>query len=153
MKSCGHKTNHKPPTQLSLFDAPTLNTTKIQKEAMNFAAKDCGLSREKIVDQMNDLAVRYGVNLVSNGALKMETFEKWINPNDLSRQMPMKALPVFCAVVRDYSAVDVLARPLGARVVGRSDQNLLKWARAYFRARDCRKTMRAIEGDMKGGTI
>ena len=71
--------------QIPLFDQPTFNTTKIQKEAMNQAAKRCGMSREQIVDKMNDLAGRYGVSLVSNGGLRLDTFEKWINPNDLSR--------------------------------------------------------------------
>ena len=131
--------------QIPLFNQPTLNTIKTQKEAMNAAAKQCGLSRDEILDQMNALAARYGINLVSNGGLKLDTFEKWINPNDLSRQMPMKALPVFCAVVRDYSALDVLARPVGAAVIGPEEKNLLKWAKAYFKARDARKTMRRIE--------
>ena len=134
--------------QIPLFNKPTLNTCKDQKLAMNLAVRQGRLSREEIVDQMNDLASRYGVSLVSNGALKLETFEKWINPNDLSRQMPMKALPVFCAAVRDYSALNILARPLGAAVIGAEDQNLLRWARAYFSARDARKTMRRIEGDL-----
>jgi len=134
--------------QLSLFERPTLNTCKDSKLAMKAAADASGLSREQIVDKMNDLASRYGVNLASNGGLQLHTFEKWINPNDLSRQMPMRALPVFCAVVGDTSAMDALARPLGARVIGPEDQNLLKWARAYFKARDCRKEMRAIEGEL-----
>ena len=135
--------------QIPLFDQPNLNTIKTQKEAMNSAARRCGLSREQVVDKMNDLASRYGVNLMSNGGLRLDTLEKWINPNDLSRQMPMRALPVFCAVVRDYAALDVLALPVGAKVVGPEDQSLLKWARAYFAARDARITMRRIEGDLE----
>jgi len=134
--------------QIPLFDRPTLNTCKGTKIAMNLAVKQTRLSREGVVDQMNDLAGRYGVSLVSNGSLKIETFENRINPNDLSRQMPMRALPVFCAVVRDYSALDALAHPLGAKVVGPKERNLLKWARAYFSARDARKEMRKIEGDL-----
>lgn len=138
------------PQQLSLFDAPTLNVTREIKEAMNAGAKCCGLSRDEIVDLMNDLAAKYGVSLVSgNGkGLTIDTFEKWINPQDLSRQMPIKALPVFCAVVGDASALDVLARPLGYEVIGEDDQLLLKWAKANLNARDARKTMRRIEGDL-----
>lgn len=136
--------------QIPLFDQPNLNTIKTQKEAMNQAAKRCGLSRDQVVDKMNDLASRYGVNLMSNGGLRLYTFEKWINPNDLSRQMPMRAVPVFCAVVRDYEALDILARPLGARVIGLEDQNLLRWAKAYFSARDARQVMRRIETDLDG---
>jgi hypothetical protein len=134
--------------QIPLFDRPTFNTIKQQKEAMNLAARRSQMSREQIVDGMNELAERYGVALVANGALSLETFEKWINPGDLSRQMPMKALPIFCAIVRDNAALDVMARPVGAAVIGPEDQNLLKWARAYFRARDARNEMRAIESEL-----
>ena len=97
------------------------------------------------MDQMNDMASAYGVSLASNGVLTMDTFEKWINPNEMSRQMPTKTLPVFYAAVRDTSALDVLARPVGAMVIGPEDQNLLEWARAYFKARDARRDMRNIE--------
>jgi len=114
---------------------------------MRAAAKKCDLSRERIVDRMNDLAGRYGVGLVSNGRLTLDTFEKWINPSELNRQMPMKALPIFCAVINDHSALDVLARPLGVMVIGEDDQRLLKWAKAYFCARDARKAMRQLEND------
>lgn len=134
--------------QIPLFDRPTLNTCKDQKLAMNLAVRQNHLSREEIIDEMNDLATRYGVNLVSNGSLKLETFEKWINPNDLSRQMPTRALPVFCAVVQDTSALDILARPLGARVIGYEDQNRLRWAKAYFKAREYKQEMRAIEKEL-----
>jgi len=136
------------PIQIPLFEAPTFNITKLQKEMMNAAAKNCGLSRDQIVDGMNDLASRYGVNLVSNGRLTIETLEKWLNPNELNRQMPMKALPIFCAVVSDTSAMDVMARPVGSRVIGHEDQQLLKWAKAYFKARDARRTMRRIESEL-----
>ena len=110
--------------QLSLFDTPTFNTVKLQKEAMRAAVKKCGLSREQVVDRMNDLAGRYGVGLASNGGLTLDTFEKWINPGELNRQMPMKALPIFCAVINDHSAMDILARPLGVLVIGEEDQRL-----------------------------
>jgi len=131
--------------QIPLFDQPTLNTTKSQKEAMNLAARRCGLSREEIVDRMNELAGRYGVNLAPNGGLTLDTFEKWINPNELNRQMPMKAVPVFCAAVGDTSALDVLAQPVGAMVIGGEEQRKLSWAEAYFRARQARRTMRSLD--------
>jgi len=148
MKSFGHKTDRNPPIQLSLFDTPSFNTCKDQKSAMNASAKQCGMSREEIVDKMNDLASRYGVGLASNGGLTLDTFEKWLNPSELNRQMPMKALPIFCAVINDNSALDVLARPLGVRVIDDADQRLLKWAKEYFRVRDARKVMRQLENDL-----
>ena len=136
--------------QIPLFDRPTLNTTRMQKVTMNIVAAKSKLSREQIVDKMNDLADAYGINLVNRGKLKVATFEKWINQND-SRQMPMKALPVFCAAVRDISAMDILAQPVGATVIGPEDQNLLRWAKAYFKARDARQVMRSIETALPPG--
>ena len=134
--------------QIPLFDRPTLNTVKSQKEAMNQAARRSNLSREQLVDRMNELAASYGIGLASNGSLTLDTFEKWINPNDLSRQMPMKGLPVFCAAVQDVSAINILAEPVGAMVIGPEDQNLLRWAKAYFKMRDARSEMRRIEGNL-----
>ena len=134
--------------QLPLFDIPTFNIVKDQKDAMRAAVKRCSMSRDEIVDRMNGLARRYGVVLVANGRLTLDTFEKWLNPTEINRQMPMKALPIFCAVINDQSALDVLARPLGARVIGEDEQRLLKWAKAYFQARDARKAMRQLENDL-----
>lgn len=131
--------------QIPLFNRPSLNIAKQYKTALHAAAKACHLSREQILDRMNELATINSIYLVSNGKLKMDTFEKWLNPNDLSRQMPISALPVFCFAVGDASPIDVLAVPVGAKVVEPKEYNLLKWARAYFRARDARKIMRKLE--------
>ena len=98
------------PTQMSLFDAPTFNVAVELKVVMNASAKRCGLSRDQIVDDMNTLADRYGIRLVKgNGKyLTMGTLEKWLNPADLSRQIPSKAIPIFNAVVGDGATLDVL---------------------------------------------
>ena len=91
----------KQPRQLSLFDQPTLNITKGIKDAMAADIRDSNLSREQIVDRMNTLAERYGVCLSHGNSkqLTMEIFEKWLNPSELARLIPLKALPVFCAAV------------------------------------------------------
>ena len=137
--------------QLSLFNQPTLNISYQQKELMNKAAKQCILSREQIVDQMNHLANLYGITIAkgNNGKLTLDTFEKWINPQDKNRQMPMKVLPVFCAVVNDFSTADILVRPLGCRIIGPQKINLLKWAGAYWNAKKARKEMRELEKQLK----
>jgi hypothetical protein len=135
--------------QIPLFERPPLNTVRQFKKALHKSAKSSRFSREQILDRMNEQATVHGINLVSNGRLKMDTFEKWLNPNDLSRQMPIVALPVFCSVVGDTSAMDVLTAPAGAMVIGAEDQKLLKFAKAYFKAKDANKIMRSIEKDLK----
>lgn len=135
--------------QQSLFERPTLNTSQPAKAAMTASAKASDLSRDQIVDRMNDLADRLGVRLAGGGKrLTRETLEKWLNPADLSRQMPMRAVPFFCAVTGDTTVLDVHARPLGAMVIGPDDQRLLRWAQEYQRARAARRAMRRLEAEM-----
>jgi len=138
------------PVQISLFNIPTFNTVVNLKEKMHKAAKECGLSRDEIVDRMNDLADRYGVKLVKgNGrGLTLDTLEKWLNPTDKVRQVPTRALPIFCAVVSSHEPLEALAQPLGVEMAGPEDQRLLKWARAYHDARRCRKIMKKHEPEI-----
>lgn len=137
--------------QLSLFDQPTLNIDRDLHEHLNLSAKKCGLSRDQIVDDMNRLADKYGIRLVKgNGnGLSKETLEKWLNPNDTTHPMPIRALPVFCAVVGGHEPLDVMARPLGYQVIGEEEQKLLKWARAYQQKRHALREMRQIENELE----
>jgi len=140
--------------QSQLFDQPTLNVTPDLKEAMNRAARECGLSREEIVDRMNDLAARYGVGLAAgNGRrLSLETLEKWLNqsPSEAGRIVSVKALPIFCAVVGSAEPLEVLARPLGFKVIGPQEIALLEWGRACRRARAARRRMKKLEEEIDG---
>lgn len=139
------------PFQMSLFDTPTLNVTRPLKEALHAAAKNCGLSRDEIVDRMNDLAERYGVSLASgNGKqLTRDIFEKWVNPQDTSRQVPVKALPIFCAIVKDITPFDILVKPLGAEVIGHEECRKLRWADAKLNVRKENKVIREIEKELE----
>jgi len=136
--------------QLSLFDRPTLNVGRAVKDALNRAARESGLSREQLVDRMNELAERHGVHLTrGNGRrLTLEVFEKWLNPADLTRQMPLKALPVFCAAAGDRSALEALAAPLGLRVIGSNEQRRLEWADAKLAVKAANRRIRQIEAEL-----
>lgn len=138
------------PIQLNLFNQPTLNVAKPIKDAMNNDVRDSGLSREQIVDRMNELANRFGIclNRGNSKRLTIEVFEKWLNPSDLSRQMPLKALPVFCAAVETCSTIDALTRPLGLRVIGDRDQKLLAWAEAKMAVKAHGRKIRKLEAEL-----
>jgi hypothetical protein len=138
------------PVQRNLFDRPTFNIVKAQKVAMSEAAKRCGLSRDEIVDKMNELAEWYGVDLNSgDGRLTRGTLEKWINPSEMKRQMPMRALPIFCAVTKDATTLDILAWPIGCKMIDPQDRKLLEWAQIYMTAKKDRKKMRLLEEDLQ----
>ena len=135
------------PIQLSLFDVPTFNIAYDQKVSMNEAARNCGLSRDQIVEKMNEMAGRFGVTLVkgnTNSGLTLETFEKWINPEDTTRHMPMKALPIFCAVTESLEPLAIMAKPLEAAIIGQDEKKLLEWAKIKLRQKKEAKTLRRI---------
>jgi hypothetical protein len=138
------------PIQMNLFDQPTFNVARDVKAALKNDAFVCGLSREQIVERMNVLAERHGVVLThGNGkGLTLEVFEKWLNPSDMSRHMPVKALPLFCAVAGNCSALDVLARPMGLRVIGEREQKILDWAEAKLTVKEQSRKIRKLESEI-----
>lgn len=138
------------PIQLELFDQPTLNVARDIKIAMNEDMKASGKSREQIVDLMNDLAFRYGVSLVHGNSpkLTLEAFEKWLNVSDLSRQIPLKALPVFQAATGHHETLNVLARAIGLRVVGPREQKMLDWAEAKMAIKKHANRIKKLEAEI-----
>ena len=136
--------------QLELFNMVTLNIAKPLKVAMNDDMKACGQSREQIVGCMNDLADRNGVCLVhGNGArLTLDTLEKWLNVSDLTRIIPLKALPIFCAAVGRYASVNVLTKSMGLRVIDAREQKLLAWAEAKMEVQKKSRQIRKLEAEL-----
>ncbi len=136
--------------QLNLFNQPSLNVLRDIKTAMATAADACGLSRDEICDRMNELAERYGVRLMKgNGRrLSLATLEKWLNPGDKERVIPVKALPVFCAVVESKEPIRVLIEPLGYRIINEKEAKLLKWAEHYQSVKATKAQMRRLEAEL-----
>jgi len=73
---------------------------------------------------MNDLADRNGVCLAHGNSerLTLDSLDKWLAADDLTRLMPLKALPIFCAATGQYSACSMMIQPLGLRVIGMREQ-------------------------------
>lgn len=136
--------------QLKLFSQPTLNVLREVKARMADAAKASGLSRDELLDMMNELADRYGVCLAGGRGqrLAMATFEKWLNPEDKEHLPSLKALPVFCAATNDISPMRAMIEPLGWQIIGDQDARLLAWARHYHGAKQHQKQMRKLEAEL-----
>lgn len=120
-----------PHEQLDLF-GPALDTTRAVKASMFRAARASGMSREQIVDRMNEVAGRHGIRLNQGNAqrLTVETLEKWLAVND-DRRIPYHALPVFCRVVGSAEPIAAMLAPLGGLAVMGEEVTLLEWARAH----------------------
>jgi hypothetical protein len=114
------------------------------------AVEASGLSRDQVVDRMNDLADRFGVRLTKgNGQrLTLKTLEKWLNKNDTTRVINVKSLGIFCAVTGGVEPLRVITEPLEWQVIGEQESKLLAWAKEYHRAKEARQAMKKIEAEL-----
>lgn len=138
-------------TQLGLFStAPTLNVLRDLKTAMANAAKETGLSREELCDQINQMADRYGVRLVKGTGpnLTLDTLEKWLNPEDKERVIPAKGLPVFCAAVNSIEPMQVMVAPLGWRVIDERQAKLLQLAELDQEVKQKQAIMKKLKAEI-----
>ncbi|SHH34152.1 hypothetical protein [Desulfofustis glycolicus] len=136
--------------QLNLFDRKSFNITRELKECMAQVVADSGRSRAEFLDLMNRLADRFGVRLVKGNGnhLRMATFEKWLNPNDHEHIPSPSALAIFSEIGASSLPLQVLAAPIGCRVIDEKDIKLLLWAKEYHRIRESRAKMRKLEADL-----
>lgn len=139
------------PAQLNLFGPPpNYDVGAAIAAAMNEAAARSGLSRDQILDKMNDLADRSGVKLVGGAGkrVSLDTLDKWLNPAETGRNIPLKALPIFCAAVADATPLAVLAAPLRVKVITEEEARLLAWARESVAARKAARRKKQLEKDL-----
>ncbi len=135
--------------QRGLFDRPSLNPVPRLKAAMREALKGCGLSREQVVDRMNELASLEGLS--TGGRAKRVTLpllDKWVAEGAPEHVIPTKFIPIFCEATGDYGVLRVLARCLGLAVIGPEEQKLLEWARAEVEKRRIAKKARKLAEEL-----
>ena len=125
--------------QLKIFEQPSLNPTSRVKAAMREAIKECPLSREQIVDEMNRLAGIEGVKVKISLAL----LDKWV-AQSTPHIIPWKLMPIFCRITENVLPLQALLAPLGATIVWDKDVRLLQWARAEIQRRALSKTARRL---------
>jgi len=133
------------PKQLGLWDRPSLDPTHRIKLAMKEAFRNTSLSREQVVDEMNRLAAAEG--LTTNGRSQKVTpalLDKWLAPGATQHIIPLKLLPIFCAVTGSVAPLQALAAPLSARVISAEEEKLLEWARLEVERRRLRKRARQL---------
>lgn len=136
--------------QLDLFRQPSFNVGREMKECLALAVAGSGMSREEFLDRLNQLADRFGVRLMKGpgSGLTMATFEKWLNPADKERIPPFTALPLICQIGGTIAPLQVLAGPVGAKVIDEQDAVLLRWAREYQKVKQARQVMKRLESEL-----
>ena len=133
--------------QLALF-SPSLNVTARLKASMREALHASRLSREEVADKMRALAQVDGLGGGRGSTISAANLDAWVaegKPN----LIPVNLLPLFCHVVACSEPLAILAAPLNALVVDRSEQQLLEWARVEVASRKLAKKRRRLLSEME----
>jgi hypothetical protein len=124
------------PKQLQLWDQPGIDPTMRLKAAMREALHVCVLSREKVVSDMNALALIEGMTCGGKGQKVTEALlDKWCAAGSTAYIIPARFIPLFCKVVGSALPLKALAGPVGAEVITAEDLRLLSWARVELARR------------------
>ena len=118
------------------------------KAALRLAAAESSMSREQILDAMNDYAREHGICLTRGNAkaLGMASLEKWLNPNVGDFPGP-EALHVFALVLHDMSFLDIQAQVHGCRVINAEEGRLLKKQQILEEIAAKRKELKRLEAE------
>ena len=117
------------------------------KAAMRDAARDSALSREQILDRMNEIAHGAGVRLTRGNAavLGLATLDKWLNPADRDHLPGILAVNVFCAATGDYRPLAVQLEAHGLEILTPEDRLARDYGRACLAERAARRKRRELE--------
>lgn len=139
--------------QLSLLDeapARLAGLNQLIKAAMNRAAGKSRMSREQILDRMNELAEACG-NRLGNGntkSLALATLEKWLNPAEREHMPSALAIVVFCAATGSVAPLEVQAAACGGRIISEQQAKLLRKAELEEEIRRLTREKKRIEGSL-----
>ncbi|EGJ49014.1 hypothetical protein [Desulfocurvibacter africanus] len=138
--------------QHSLWEyAPRYDVVSALKDAMRHAVEHSELSRDQVVDAMNSIAAKRGARL-SNGnaqALTRAVLDKWLDPADGQRLIPVRALDIFCEATGSIAPLDAIAQALGARVVGPADIKKIEYFDTHMALERSRKTARQLRQEIE----
>lgn len=129
---------HKRSYQLDLFSNQSLNPTYEIKRQIRLALTGCSLSRDEIVDRMNEIAVQEGMRKTISKA----TLDNWTKDSDPDRLPSLPWVTIFCRAAGTVSPIEAMLRPLGCGVLDNNDQKLLVWAKADLERRNAAKRAR-----------
>ncbi len=108
------------------------------------------LSREQLVDRMNEIARIAGAKITSDKsrALTLATLEKWLSPNDAEHFPSLPALEIFMIAVNSRAPLDVLAAVHGFRLIGPEEVKVLEYGKARLASKRAGDALRRLEREI-----
>jgi hypothetical protein len=126
---------------LNRIESQSFNVTYPVKRAIRLALTGSRLSRDQIVDRMNEIAVREGLR----STISKASLDNWAKDSDPHRLPSLTWTVIFCKAVDDFNVLTELAQPFGLEVINKRQQNLLEWAEADLQRRKAtRRAERAL---------
>jgi len=121
----------------------SLNPVPGLKRAMNLAARECGLSREEIVDRMNEQLYLDGLRTKGkDGQVTVAMLNKWLAPEARGHVISTQLLPYFCAAVSSLEPHQAMVEVNDGEVIGPIDQARLRKVRADEKKEDAARESR-----------
>ena len=108
------------------------------------------LSREQLVDRMNAIAKRCGYKItVGRGRiLTLAVLEKWLNPNEIDDEPPIKAFQVFMLALGSLEPLRLLAEFNGCKLITEKEIPFYEYGKAKFEAKERARQLKRLEGEL-----
>jgi hypothetical protein len=108
------------------------------------------MSREQLVDRMNELAKQSGAKITADKSrtLSVATVEKWLSTSDLEHFPTLPALEIFMIAVGNRAPLDVLASLHGCRLISPEDVKVLEYGRARLASKRAGDKLRRLEKEI-----
>ncbi len=108
------------------------------------------LSREQLVDRMNELAKQSGAKITADKSrtLSVATLEKWLSTSDLDHFPTLPALEIFMIAVGSRAPLDVLASIHGYRLISPEDVKILEYGKARLASKRAGDKLRRLEREI-----
>lgn len=151
-------------THLSLFDDANRKAEERSRKAMRAAgfvsalkgamfrsAKASALSRDQIVDEMNELAAAAGKRLTQGRAkgIARDTLDKWLASEDAEHVPGIYAVHVFCLALDDPTPLRFwLDSGFGEKTAGPETLKLAEYARGVLEHKLRTKRQRHLEDEL-----
>ena len=131
--------------QLDLFSGQSLNPIYELKDLIRSEMSRSSLSRDQIVDQMNELAGRKNLP----GRISKSTLDAWCKISDLSRLPSPVQLMLLCVVLKTNIFFKPLVYPLGSELISPEEKKILNYGKAELKkkkaAKEVRRALEEIE--------
>lgn len=139
--------------QNGLFDSAALQAAGLVpriKAAMRVCVESSGMSREQVLDRMNDICLSAGVKLTQGNskALGLATLDKWLNVADRDHMPGILALNVFCAAIKNTTPFDIQLAMHGCEVMTPEGRIERDYGRACLAEKKARKRKRQLEATL-----